>query len=141
VNKKKSEEIVILNLFRNCYEDFPKGILKATESPDFILSLGTKKKYGLELTRLHLHIPDADLYSFENISACINLKEDKLLLYRKKRLQEYWLILTAEDSNHQSRYNIHNKLLIWEFETSFNRIFLFNVFKPEVIRLKKPDRG
>ena len=88
-NSKKREERVLLDLFRDCFADFPKSIINEAESPDFILSSGPKKKIGVELVRLHLRSGQTDPYSYENLSGCIQMKEDKLGLYRKRRLREY----------------------------------------------------
>jgi hypothetical protein len=137
MNQKKTEELVILELFRERYTDFPKGILNVSESPDFILSLGPRKKIGLELTRLHEQYPGADPFSFENISACLMQKEGKLNLYRNKRLQEYWLILTVRDPAYVPRYNLFNKLLVWKFETGYDRVFIFNALNGNVYRMQK----
>ena len=137
MNDKKKEEIIILELFRDQYENFPKGKLIPGESPDFILSLGPKKKIGLELTRLHQQSPGEDPLSFENISACLQQKEDKLILYRRKNLQEYWLILTILDPAYKTRYNLYNKLIVWGFYTSYDEIFLFNALSGEVFKLNR----
>ena len=137
LNDKKTDELGIVKLFRDRYEDFPQGVLNASESPDFILSIGPKKKFGLELTRLHQKIPGSDPFSFENISACLLQKEEKLKLYRKKRLQEYWLILVVRDPAFKPRYNLHNKIIVWEFKTDYNNVFLFNFLNGEVFTLNK----
>lgn len=50
---KKQLEILIINYFRECYPDFPKGLIKPSESPDFLLTLKTKHQLGMELTRLN----------------------------------------------------------------------------------------
>jgi hypothetical protein len=138
---KKTEELMILKSFRECYIDFPKGMLNASESPDFILSLGPRKKIGLELTRLQRSHSGADPFSFENISECLKSKEEKLVLYRRKKLQEYWLILAVHDHSDNPRYNLHNKFMVWRFDTGYNRIFIFNVTNGDVYKLKKSRKN
>ncbi len=137
MNLKKKEELAILELFRDRFDGFPKGILKPSESPDFILSLEPRKRIGLELTRLHRQNPGSDLFSYENISACLEQKESKLVLYRKKRLQEYWLILALLDPAAKPRYNMDNKLAVWKFSSSYHRVFMFNVAAGRVLELRK----
>lgn len=134
-NSKKTEEHVVLELFKDCYREFPSGIINATESPDFIISQGPRKKTGIELVRLHLQASQSDPFSYENIRACLETKEIKLVLYRKKRLQEYWLILVVRDPAYRPLYNLHNKLSVWEFPTGFNRVFLFDINSGRVYRL------
>ena len=141
LNHKKIEESAIIELFRDQYTDFPKGLLYASESPDFILSLGIRKKIGVEITRLHHKISGSDPYSFENISACLLLKEEKLGLYKKKKLQEYWLIIFVRDPAYKPRYNLSNKLLVWEFETNYNKVFIFNAMEGNVFELQKKPQG
>lgn len=137
MNFKKIEESAILELFRDHYRDFPDGVLNASESPDFILSMGPKKKIGIELTRLHQQFSDPDLFSFENISACLLLKEEKLILYRRKKLQEYWLIFSVRDPAFKPRFNLSNKLMVWEFETAYDRVFIFMVMDGDIFELRK----
>lgn len=50
---KKELEILLINYFRNCYEDFPRGQLTPSESPDFILKMKNQRELGIELTRLN----------------------------------------------------------------------------------------
>ena len=135
MNNKKQIESDIINLFREQFPGFPKGLLKPSESPDFILSITPRRKIGIELTGLHLYFPDTELLSFENITACLEAKNEKLHLYRKRKLNEYWLIISVNDLHSWNRINIHNKLIIWVFETGFNRVFLFNTREGKVLEL------
>lgn len=135
MNDKKQIETDIIKLFREKFPGFPKGLLKPSESPDFILSITPRRKIGIELTGLHLYFPDTELLSYENIKACLEAKNEKLHLYRKRNLNEYWLIISVNDIHSWNRINIHNKLLIWVFETGFNRIFLFNTSEGKVLEL------
>jgi hypothetical protein len=135
VNDKKQGESVIINLFRENFPSFPKGSLNPSESPDFVLAISPKQKIGIELTSLHLFIPDRELLSFENIAACLEAKNEKLRLYKKKKLNEYWLIISVNDLHSRNRIHIHNKLIIWVFETGFNRVFLFNEINGKVFEL------
>ncbi len=135
MNDKKQIESDIINLFREKFPGFPKGLLKPSESPDFILSITPRRKIGIELTGLHLYFPDTELLSYENIKACLEAKNEKLHLYRKRNLNEYWLIISVNDIHSWNRINIHNKLIIWVFETGFNRIFLFNTREGKVLEL------
>jgi len=135
VNDKKHTETVIINLFRKHFPDFPKGSLKPSESPDFILGISPKRKIGIELTSLHPYFSDNDLLSYENITACIEAKNEKLRLYQKKKLNEYWLIISVNDLSSWKKVNIHNKLIVWLFKTGFNRVFLFNTIEGRVLEL------
>ncbi len=49
---KKTEERNILEYFSRLYDDFPRGKIAETESPDFIVSPGPKQRVGIEITRL-----------------------------------------------------------------------------------------
>jgi len=135
VNDKKRNETAIINLFRGKFSGFPKGLLKPSESPDFILSISPKQKIGIELTSLHPFIRDSELLSFENITACLEAKNEKLRLYKKKKLNEYWLIISVKDLHSWNKIHIHNKLIIWVFKTGFNRVFLFNEINGKVLEI------
>jgi len=50
---KKQLEILLIQYFRESYVDFPKGILKPSESPDFIVQMKNRHDLGIELTRLN----------------------------------------------------------------------------------------
>ena len=55
---KKQLEILLLDYFRESYEDFPKGNIVPSESPDFIVSLKNHHLLGIELTRLNPGSPE-----------------------------------------------------------------------------------
>jgi hypothetical protein len=135
MNDKKQNESVIINLFREHFSGFPKGSLKPSESPDFILGITPRQKIGIELTSLHPYFSDIELLSYKNITACLEAKNEKLRLYQKKKLNEYWLIISVNDLHSWNRINIHNKLIIWVFKTGFNRVFLFNTIDGKVLEL------
>ena len=135
MNDKKHTESIIINLFREHFPDFPKGSLKPSESPDFILGITPRHKIGIELTSIHPHSPDTELLSHENITACLEAKNEKLRLYQRKKLNEYWLVISVNDLQSWNRINIHNKLIIWVFKTGFNRVFLFNTIDGKVLEL------
>lgn len=135
MNDKKQNESAVINQFRKRYPGFPKGSLRPSESPDFILGITPRSNIGIELTRLHLYNPGNDLLSYENLCACLETKNEKLPLYRKKKLNEYWLIIYINDLPSWKRINIHNKLMVWVFETGFNRVFLFNTGIGKVLEM------
>lgn len=61
--ERKQLEILLINYFRECHSDFPKGKIVSSESPDFILKMKTRNRIGIELTRLNPSnavLPDAD---------------------------------------------------------------------------------
>jgi len=133
---KKKQEFALLELFRKHYLEFPKGIISPGESPDFILSTDPKTKIGIELTRLHRKASGTDLFSFENIAYSLLQKEEKLRLYRKKKLNAYWLILYVPGLAEPPRYNLQNKLLIWKFHAGFNKVFLLDPRNTEIFELR-----
>jgi len=135
VNNKKKTESIIIKLFRENFPGFPKGSLKSSESPDFILGISPKQKIGIELTSLYPHFSDTELLSYENIKACLEVKNEKLHLYQKKKLNEYWLIISVNDLHSWNRINIRNKLMVWVFKTGYNRVFLFNAINGKVLEL------
>ncbi len=135
MNDKKQTEFVIIKLFRKHFPNFPKGPLKPSESPDFILAISPKYKIGIELTSLHRNFSDIELLSYENIIACLEAKNEKLRLYQKKKLNEYWLIISVDDIHSWKRVHIHNKLIKWVFKTGFNHVFLFNTIDGKVLEL------
>lgn len=51
--EKKQLEILIMDYFRECYSDFPKGRVVPAESPDFWVRKKNRNVIGIELTRLN----------------------------------------------------------------------------------------
>jgi hypothetical protein len=140
-DNKKKEEWAIMESFREHLPGFPNGMLSASESPDFILGLGPRNKIGIELTRLHMQVRAKDPFSPENISACIRQKENKLWLYYRKKLREYWLILFVLDPAFIPAYNINNKLGKWVFQSEYKRVFLFLPKTGNILDLNLSERG
>lgn len=71
---KKQLEILLINYFKECYPDFPKGKTEPSESPDFIVTLKSKNSLGIELTRLNplnASAPDAGQLSRINVRESI----------------------------------------------------------------------
>jgi len=51
--EKKQLEIMLIDYFRRCYPEFPKGRVIPSESPDFLVKMKSKNQLGIELTRLN----------------------------------------------------------------------------------------
>lgn len=146
------EEEYIIGLFRLEYPDFPKGKLLKTESPDFILKESPKTSIGIELTKLHgpsvkkekSHYPPSSGYqppefSKENIEYTISAKHEKLPLYQQKKLNQIWLLITANLDESPVSFNLNNKLENWNFFSGFQKIFLFELKTRKVYELKGSD--
>lgn len=240
-NIKKQLEILIIDYFRSVYDDFPKGKLKASESPDFLMDTSPKNKIGIELTRLYFDdsyiaknelsydvkkeivisarelfemssslklfvkvsfskqrkiIPDKQLAlsvlvanalkeslktkkagSFFSICQTTNLpdeidgifmsthpvltesvwevadfpkknyettlkirqliakKEQKLQLYQKKRLNQYWLLITTDRLNNKQKETFHHLIFNTDNSHQFQKIFLFDLLKAQIIQI------
>ena len=143
------EEMLIMEYFRNEYEEFPKGKLQKSESPDFILRVSTKNAIGIELTKLHgptvnkykTHYPckiagyNAPEFNRENLEYTIDAKNEKLSFYQKKRLNQLWLLITADLDQSPVNYNLGNKLENWSFLSGFQKVFLFELKTSQVFEL------
>ena len=143
------EEMLIMEYFRNEYDEFPKGKLQKSESPDFILSVSPKNAIGIELTKLHgptvnkhkTHYPSKILgyhapeFNRENLEYTIDAKNEKLAYYQKKRLNQLWLLITADLDQSPVNYNLENKLENWSFLSGFQKVFLFELKTREVFEL------
>jgi hypothetical protein len=70
---KKQLEILLINYFRECFTEFPKGSIIPSESPDFIIKLKSRNSLGIELTRLNpcdAKVPD------QSVTEQIELREN-----------------------------------------------------------------
>lgn len=140
---KKEKEITTIRYFRDKYPEFPKGKLVPSESPDFILKGNAKTSIGIELTHLVDHNNGNSFYNNietnlirkidrEIIQNILESKEEKIKIYSKKKLKELWLLITADNLDLPGSVNMEDKFLKWELETSFDKVFLFDLFKGEV---------
>lgn len=143
------EEMLIMEYFRNEYKEFPKGKLMKSESPDFVLRVSPKNAIGIELTKLHgptvnkhkTHYPckiagyNAPEFNRENLDYTINAKNEKLAYYQKKRLNQLWLLITADLEESPVNYNMGNKLEKWSFFSGFQKVFLFELKTRKVFEL------
>lgn len=143
------EELSIIEQFKRNYPEFPKGKLEKSESPDFIVKTTAKYAIGIELTKLHgpivnkykTHFPrkisgytPAD-FNPENLAFTIEAKNRKLPYYREKRLNQLWLLITADLDESPVNYNLGNKLRNWNFSSEFHRIFLLELKESKVFEL------
>lgn len=147
------EEVSIMEQFRNEYAEFPWGKLQKSESPDFILKINPKTAIGIELTKLHgstvrkekTHFPRqikgylAPEFNRENLDFTIQAKNEKLPIYRQKKLKELWLLITADLDESPVSFNLNNKLENWRFYSGFQRIFLFELKNRRVYELQLAD--
>lgn len=128
---KKIYEIQILRLFKNLFNDFPKGRVVETESPDFLIRLNKKKVIGIELTELHGqefydnegHFTHPELL-FQHIKNTISAKEEKIYLYQKVKPVELWLLIHLRSFQNKLNGNHSNILTNSDFISTFDRVFL-----------------
>lgn len=144
---KKEKESTTIRYFIDKYPDFPKGKLVVSESPDFIVKENSKKSIGIELTRLVDHnngnsfYNNIETYLIKNlnkdiISHILEQKEEKIRLYRKQRLKEIWLIITADNLDLPRSSNIKESISKWDIRTSFDKVFLFDLYRGEIFLMK-----
>ncbi|MBN2891089.1 MAG: hypothetical protein JXL97_04405 [Bacteroidales bacterium] len=133
---QKLEEKQFLALFRKSYEDFPKGKIYASESPDFIVKLGKKKSIGIEITRFILSSKVVHQQFIDNLNEIIDKKNEKFLLYQKKVCNNYWLIIFVEDLRKFVNFSIQNIIEKLDFNSNFDKIFLFDMQSSKTYFLK-----
>ena len=70
-----------------------------------------------------------------DLKRVIARKEEKLLLYRKKQLDAYWLVVLTDRLRNIKNSNVNNRILSESFPSSFNQILLFDLVKGKVLEL------
>jgi hypothetical protein len=129
---KKKKERQIIDQFRKDYPDFPKGKLMPSESPDFILRTGPKRTIGIEL--VSVIFSDESVLSFsQELDHTILQKEEKLPLYRKRRLDRYWLLLYTENSGGAVDLN---RIADMNVTSAYHKIFFMYLPAPSIIVIK-----
>jgi hypothetical protein len=56
-------------------------------------------------------------------------------LYRQKKLNQFWLLITADLTENPAAFNIPNKLGNWNFNSGFQKVFLFELMSRKVFEL------
>lgn len=130
---QQDEEIFILDYFSKHFNDFPKGKVTKSESPDFIIQQTRKRTIGIELTRLD---PVASSLK-EKIEYTLKNKNEKIGIYQTKKFNDIWLIIYTDFIEDSKSYNIHNKIDSWKFSSKFDKVFLFDLFEKKTFVLKK----
>ena len=147
------EELLIMEQFRKEFKEFPKGKLLKSESPDFILRVSPKNTIGIELTKLHgstvnkykTHYPRkitgyiAPEFNRENLEYTIEAKNKKLAYYQEKKLNQIWLLITTDLDESPVNYNLGNKLQNWNFQSGFQKVFVFELKARKVFELNILD--
>jgi hypothetical protein len=68
----------------------------------------------------------------EDIQYSMDKKEEKLRLYNKQNLDEYWLLITTDKLRQQKPIHIPNLLQNRNFHSGFHRVFLLELFSRNV---------
>ena len=132
---QKREERAYLDLLKKLLPEFPPGRIIQSESPDFIIQSAPRKKTGIELTRYTRS--DFDFidpaYHFKpeltkkSLIDVIQGKEDKISIYRKKRLNFYWLVILVDAFENPPSFNIHNQLESWNIDSTNDLVLLLDL--------------
>lgn len=71
----------------------------------------------------------------DDIRHAIHKKDEKLRLYKKHRLNYYWLLVTTDRLRGVKNFNLSNKISNQHFESQFQHVFLFDLIKSEIYKL------
>ena len=123
---KYIREKQVLEAFRTKYSDFPSGKIIKSESPDFIIRTSKKRSVGIELTQITSENLSAPFFH-KTLEETISRKDEKLVIYKKKMLDKYWLIIYSSLIQHKIPNNMLNKMDKHGFISSFNKLFLFDL--------------
>ena len=132
-NKKKQERLII-DKFRQVFMEFPKGKLISSESPDFILRTSPKQSFGIELMRL-ITDKKSEMTIYDDLDKAMCSKEEKLTLYKKKRLNRYWLLLYGNEIPKLSHFDVE-QLRSRAAGSAYHKIFLMLVPENKIIHIK-----
>lgn len=77
-------------------------------------------------------LPTNSFETSQIIRKLIEKKEEKLQLYQKKRLNQYWLIITADRLNNMQRAKFDNLIFNTGNFSRFQRIFLFDLLNARI---------
>ncbi len=70
-----------------------------------------------------------------DIHAAIRKKEEKLGLYRQRKTEALWLLITTDLLRGLKNYHLPNKIAKENFVSKFDRVFLFDLMRARIIAL------
>jgi len=76
------------------------------------------------------------LHLADDIQCSIDKKEEKLKLYNKQNLVEYWLLITMDKLQQQKPVNIPNLFQNRNFRSGFHKVFILELFSRKVFLIK-----
>ena len=133
--------VQMANLIRNAVhdkkpEDFFKITIENSELPDGLDGL-------LIMNHPELNVPFWERSNnlgvsknvVDDIWTAIHKKDEKLRLYRKQRLNYYWLLITIDRLRGVKSFNLPNKIMNHKFSSNFQHVFLFDLMKTNVFQL------
>ncbi|MGC9470638.1 MAG: hypothetical protein ACP5D1_03735 [Bacteroidales bacterium] len=88
---------------------------------------------GLRFSNWSIHDePDTGEWIPGLIEQTIQRKTHKLSLYRKRRLNQYWLIMVTSTTEGLPKFNLQDHLDQRQWFTGFQQVFLFELFPPKI---------
>ena len=72
----------------------------------------------------------------DDIRFSIHKKDEKLSLYLKQNLNEYWLLITTDRLCQQKPVNVTNLLMNSTFNSDYNKVFILELFNRKVFLIK-----
>ena len=69
------------------------------------------------------------------MSLLIAKKDEKLRIYQKQQLQQYWLLITTDCLRADKNINLLNKIIHEEFESRFQQVFVLDLMRARVFPL------
>jgi len=139
---KTEQEWIIMRYFSENFREFPKGKLVKGESPDFQLWISPKRFIGIEITQVHQAALDNSgqcVLLHESavfqIRESIQSKEEKIHLYRTGHPYKLWLIIFADYSEPDTLARVAYEYPESRIESSFDKVFLFDLDSHQVFQL------
>ncbi|MDX1283612.1 MAG: hypothetical protein R3182_01305, partial [Draconibacterium sp.] len=71
----------------------------------------------------------------DDIKRTISKKDEKLRLYHKSHLNLYWLLITTDRLRGIKNFNLPNLIQNHNFESQFQKVFLFDLIKAQIFTL------
>jgi hypothetical protein len=137
---KSEQEWIIMRYFTANCPEFPKGKLVKGESPDFQLWISPKRFIGIELTQVRMFNIGNSAQCFlsketaiRQVQGSVQLKEEKIRLYRSDHPFQLWLIIFADYSEPEAIKNVTREIAETRIETTFDRVYYFDLDTHQVL--------
>lgn len=127
--------VIIRREIENRNESAFSKLIEADELPPMLNSIRIMYNRALTFPVWEKAIRRENGSIIADIEESLKKKDEKLRIYLRKNLNQYWLLITADQLRETQNFNIRNLLENHRFSSGFNKVFLFELWSAQIFRI------